>query len=236
MGRVRIILVAVLVVALLGALGLGFWQKQQSTEENRRAAEDSKAKQTAKTTTPKEELKEEETASKESAYKTFTTDTHPISFTYPGTWKVEKLQSNEQYALSRSVTVTTDQGNKLSFSIGGQGLGGTCGAVSPTRRTIEVTPTTLKTEKPTALSFTLTQRPDGSYIATYGLTDTYTTVGETNVCDNMFNYAFDSGAQAYLLMGFRGTKTFASLDEAKSFVSSSEYAAIKKTMLTLTYS
>lgn len=219
-GSAHVIIVVILVVALLGALGFVFWQNfiQKDTE-----------------TKPVTQSNTHKDVPKQVTYKTYQTDKHPISFKYPDSWTVKNEKADDQYSFSRSVDVVTSADDVVSFSVGGQGLGGTCGGNPPTRSTIDVTSTTLKTPKSTTLSYTLTPNPDGSYDATYGLTDTYTEVGDQKACDNTFYYLFDSGNNIYMLMNFSGKKHFANLEDAKKFTKSDEYSAIKKMILTLTY-
>ena len=214
------VVIIILIVALLGALGFVFWQNFMN--------KDSKETPIKQTTTQTD-------SPKKVTYVTYQTDTHPISFTYPDTWKLENAQGSDEDSFSRSVDVKTSEGNAISFSVGGQGIGGLCGGQMPTRSTIEAVPTTLKTPKPTTMSYTITTNEDGSYDATYGLTDTYTKIGETQICDNTFYYLFNSGSDVYMLMSFKGVKHFTSLDDAKKFTSSDEYGAIKKMILTLKY-
>lgn len=51
----------------------------------------------------------------------------------------------------------------------------------------------------------------------------------------MYYYLFNTGDSNLMLTGFSGKKHFATLDDAKKFVSSDEYAAIKKMILSLSY-
>lgn len=221
-GSVFVAIIIILVIAIGSVTGFIFWQNFMSGQKQ--------DIQTAQTT-----AKVQQTPPKQVTYKTYQTDTHPVSFSYPDTWKVENVQSDNQYFF-RSANITTDQGNIVSFSVGGDGLGGTCGGSNiPIRSTVDVTSTTLKTPKLTTLSFTVTHLTDGSYDATYGLTDEYTQLNDTETCDNTFYYFADTGNDIYHLIGFKGTKHFATLDDAKNFVKSDEYAAIKKMILSLNY-
>lgn len=219
-GNAHVVIIIILVIALIGSLGFVFWQNvmQKDTE-----------------TKPDTQSNTQKDTSNQTSYKTYQTDKHPVSFTYPDSWTIKNERADDQYGFSRSVDVVTDANDTISFSTGGQGLGGACGGNPPTRSTVDVTATTLTTPKPTTLSYTLTAAADGSYDATYGLTDTYTEIGDQKTCDNTFYYVFDSGSSTYMLVSFSGKKHFANLDDAKKFTSSDEYSAIKKMILSLTY-
>lgn len=168
-------------------------------------------------------------------YKTYNDSTVGISFQYPSTWTVGQVVVS---GISRTVKVTTDQGDTITLSSGGQGIGGTCGpAGMTTYSVIDTSTTNLKADKPVSLSMTIVHNTDGSYDGTYGLTSTFTTVGDTQTCPNLFNndYIFNSTKPNDLLMSFSGTKHFASRSDATTFVQGSDYAAIKKMILSLTY-
>lgn len=219
-GSAHIVIIIILVVALLGTLGFVFWQNFMQ--------KDTETKPTTQSSTQKD-------TPKQITYKTYQTNKYPISFKYPDSWTIKNEKADDQSSFSRSVDVVTSANDVVSFSAGGQGLGGTCGGNPPTRSTVDVTSTALKTPKPTTLSYTLTANSDGSYDATYGLTDTYTEVGDQKACDNTFYYLFSSGNDTYMLMSFSGKKHFANLEDAKAFINSDEYSAIKKMILTLAY-
>jgi len=217
-GSAHVVIIVILVVALLGALGFVFWQNFM----NKDSKEESVKQTTTQTDSPKKVT-----------YVTYQTDTHPISFSYPSTWKLENAQGSDEYLFSRTVDVKTDDGNVVTFMVGAQGLGGTCGGRLPTYSITDVVSTSLKGAKPIVLSYMVVTNNDGTYEARYGLTDTYTTIGEGEICT--LPYIFDPSIETYHLMGFSGTKKFTSFDDAKKFVSSDEYNAIKKMMLTLKY-
>jgi hypothetical protein len=220
-GSAHIIVTIILVVMLLGVLGFVFWQNFVNKSTN---------------TQPAPSTETEENISKEVTYKTYQTDTHPISFQYPEAWSIENEKSDDQSGFFRSLSIVTDTGNEMSFSVGNQGVGGTCSENSTvTRSTIDVATTTLPSPQSTTLSYTITANADGSYDAIYGLTDTYTELGDKAACDTTFYYLFDSGNSTYMLMNFSGKKHFASLDTARQYITSDEYSAIKKTILTLNY-
>lgn len=216
-GSVHIAIIIILIVAILGGLGFMFWNNFMKKDNDN----SSNTQQTS--------------ASKVITYATYQTDIHPVSFQYPSTWKVKNVEGSGQ-DFFRSANITTDENNAISFSIGAGGLGGTCGGSNiPIHSTIDVTPTTLKTPKTTTLSFTVARAADGSYDAKYGLTDEYTKLGDAEVCDNVFYYYSDTGNATYNLIEFSGTKHFATLDDAKKFIASDEYMAIKKMILSLSY-
>lgn len=220
-GSAHVVIIVILVVALLGTLGFVFWQNF--------IARDGKTEQAAQTSTQKE-------VSKEVTYKTYQTDTHPISFKYSDKWSLENPMADNQYEqFRRSIDVKTDKGDVVTFSVGGQGIGGTCGGDNISKYSvIEVVPTSLKATKPVVLSYTIASNRDGTYDARYGLvSDSFTTLEDGEAC--MYYYLFDSGNDTYKLVGFNGIKHFTNLDDAKKFVSSDEYSAIKKMILTLSY-
>lgn len=225
-GSSHIVIIIILVIILLGGVGFVFWKNF--------IAKDDKAGQTAQSSLNTKAGTKNDTP-KEIVYKTYRTDKHPVSFRYPNTWSLENAKADDSDAFVRSVDVKTDKGDKITFSVGNQSLGGLCSEVAPIRSTIDVVPTTLKTPKLTTLSFGVTKNANGSYEAIYGLTDNYTEIGDKKTCDNVSSYIFNSGNNTYMLMIFKGTKHFTSLDEAKKFVSSDEYGAIKKMILSLSY-
>lgn len=179
-GSAHVIIIVILVIALLGALGFVFWKNYMNKDDAKKVETGTSVK--------------EEEAPKPITYKTYQTDTHPVSFKYPDTWSLENAKADNNYGFHRSVDVKTDDGDIVFFFTGGQGIGGTCGGRDiPVRSTIDATPTTLQSQKPTTLSFTVTPKADGSYDATYGLTDTYTKIADTQICDNTFYYLFNTG-------------------------------------------
>jgi len=221
-GSTHVIIIVILIIALLGTLGFVFWKNYINKDDTKKVETGTSAK--------KEDIPKPVT------YKTYQADTHPISFQYPDSWTLENAKADNNYGFHRSVDVKTNKGDVVSFFTGGQGIGGTCGGSDiPVRSTIDVTPTTLQTPKPTTLSFTVTPSADGSYDATYGLTDTYTKIADTQMCDNTFYYLFSTGDSNLMLTEFSGKKHFATLDDAKKFVSGDEYAAIRKMILSLSY-
>lgn len=221
-GSAHVIIIVILVIALLGTLGFVFWKNYINKDGTKKVETETSVKK--------------EEAPKPVTYKTYQTDTHPVSFKYPDTWNLENAKADDTYAFYRSVSVKTDRNDIVGFSIGGSGLGGTCGGPNiPIRSTIGVEPTTFATPKATTLSFTITKLADGTYDATYGLTDQHTKLKDEQICDNVFYYFFDSGNANYNLISFGGKKHFASLDDAKKFIASDEYSAIKKMILSLSY-
>lgn len=221
-GSAHIIIVIILVIVLLGTLGFVFWKNYMNKDDTKKVETGTSAKR--------------DDAQKPITYKTYQTDTHPVSFKYPDTWSLENAKIDDTPAFYRSVSVRTDNNDTVGFSIGGSGLGGTCGGPNiPVRSTIDVEPTTFKAPKVTTLSFTVTKLADNTYDAAYGLTDRYTKLKDEQLCDNVFYYSFDSGNETYNLISFGGKKHFATLDDAKKFVSGDEYAAIKKMILSLSY-
>jgi hypothetical protein len=220
-GSAHVVIIVILIIALISTLGFVFWQNF--------IAKDDKVEPIVQTSAQKG-------TPKEIVYKTYQTDIHPISFKYQDTWSLENAQANDQYAFSRSVDVETDKADKISFSVGGQGIGGTCGPNDEvSSNTIDIVPTSIKAAKPVTLSFTVLTNKDGGYDATYGLTDSHTKLAEEQTCLNTFYYLFDSGNSVYKLMSFTGTKHFENMNDAKKFLLSDEYSAIKKMILTLNY-
>lgn len=215
-GSVFLIIVIVLTIAIIGVVGFVFWQNYSSNH----MATPAKNTQTQKTEQPVV------------TYKTYKGDT-TIAFLYPSTWKVSGVTV---MGIDRTLNITADGGDMITLESGAQGIGGTCGPSNIlTYSTIDVVPTSLKTPRATTLSFTTTKQADGTYSAIYGLTDVYTRLGDTQTCGNTFHYYFDSGNSGYYLIGFSGKKQFASLDDAKKFIASDEYTAIKKMILSLSY-
>lgn len=224
-GSAHIVIIVIIVVAILGALGFVFWQNFIAKDNKTTPAQVQKTAQNKK-----------EGSAKEITYKTYQTDKHPVAFKYPDTWAIENIRADDQYIFSRAVDVRTDKDVKVSFSVGGQGVGGACSPEFALKSTtIDVVPTAFQTPKPTTLSFTVTPSPSGGYDAKFGLTDYFTELKEVRTCSNTFYYLFSSGSETYMLIGFYGTKHFTSLDGAKKFIASDEYAAIKKMILSLSY-
>lgn len=219
-GSMQVIIFAILAAALIGALGYVFWRNF--------VAINSKVASTAQVSSEKEA-----TTKKEITYNTYQTDTHPVSFKYPTTWALTGPQAQNENGFYRSINVTTDTGDKATFSVGGQGIGGTCAGTQPRYATLEAVPTTLSAAKPVMMSFTVITHEDGTLEGYYGLTDTYTEKKSGTVCT--FYYLFDSGSELYKLMSFNGTKQFKDMADAHRFVGSIEYAEIKKMILSLSY-
>jgi cytoskeletal protein RodZ len=220
-GSMHAIIISLFVVALIGALGVVFWQN--FVTKNSKGDSTTQVDNENKTTPAKEEV----------MYNTYQTDTHPVSFKYPATWALTGAQADNQNGFYRSINVTTDTGDKATFSVGGQGIGGTCGGTLPTYTTLEAVTTTLTAAKPVAMSFTVITNEDGTLEGYYGLTDTYTEKKSGDVCT--FYYLFDSGSDIYKLVSFNGTKKFKDMADVNRFVGSVEYAAIKKMILSLRY-
>jgi hypothetical protein len=220
-GSAHVVIIVILVIALVGMLGFAFWKNYMNKDDTKKVETGTSVK---KEDTPKP-----------ITYKTYQTDTHPVSFRYPDTWSLENAKADNNYGFHRSVDVKTDRGDVVSFSTGGQGIGGTCGSENNFKYEVtEVVSSTLKTPTPTVLSYTVISNKDGSYDARYGLTPmSFIALGQGETC--MYYYLFDSGSEVYHLMAFGGTKHFASIDDAKKFVSSDEYASIKKMILSLSY-
>ena len=212
-GSAPIIIVAIILI-ILGVLGFVLWENISHSNTSQGSTS------TAQASVPV-------------TYRTYRDDANTISFQYPSTWNLGTVSAS---GIDRTISITTDEGNVITLESGAQGVGGTCGGLNiPIRSTIDVVPTAFKTPKTTTLSFTVTGNGDGTYKATYGLTDEYTKLGDEQVCDNVFYYYFDSGNPNYHLVGFSGKKQFASLDDAKKFITSDEYSAIKKMILSLNY-
>lgn len=220
-GSAHVIIIVILVIALLGTLGFFFWKNYLNKDDTKKVDTETSVKK--------------EDAPKPITYKTYQTDTHPISFKYPDSWTLENATADNSSGFHRSVDVKTDDGEVVRFFTGGQGIGGTCGSENNFKYDVtDVVPSSLKTPTPTVLSYTVITNKDGSYDAHYGLTsNSFTTLGEGEAC--MYYYLFSTGDPSLMVSGFSGEKHFTNLDDAKKFVSSDEYAAIKKMILSLSY-
>lgn len=219
--------IIILVVALLGALGFVFYQNFMPKV----------AEQTPSTTETNETAAE---------MKTFVSQENAISFEYPADWTATETVGSGSSAsyYESSVTVKNDLGKTVAqLQIGG-GLGGTCDPNSPsylTNTTISE-PVTIQGLSSTSFGYTLSEAPDGSYSAAYGLAPTSKlTSGEASVqCPGQsVNYDYVTTAENPVVgslmfglwFGYGETQsphvTFASSDEAKSYTETAEFKTIE---------
>lgn len=237
-GFAHLAIVIILAVALVGTLGFVYWQNfiQKDTVVSKTPASGKSGDSSSNPAT--------------ATYKTYTDTVFNASFQYPDNWTVGQvnvpLADDPHY--NRWVDVKNENGEKIAtLTLGVSGLGETCGGMAesdlPTYAVVDSEPTSVRGKKAVALSFMVSpsKTSTGAYNASYGLTDTYTTLGDSHLClvYDMFesttvadygNYSFSFGNGVIF-----GDKKFASLDDAKQYIASDEYKAIKKMLLSLTY-
>ena len=227
-GFAHLIIIVILAVALVGSIGYIVWNNfsnnQSKTADNSSTSTNNSSSSNSNSNT-----------STAVTYKTFTTDKFNISFEYPGTWSLTKSDvTNQVDFFAQSVGVKNENGEVIAtFNTGIQGLGGTCDKTS-TYSVLESESTTLKSDKPVYLSFSVMQIDTGGYDAHFGLSNSFSKIGDGQSCPNTFYVVYDPGLGDYL-MSFGYFKHFVDMDAAKQYMDSDEYAAIEKMILSLTY-
>ncbi|MEI6850927.1 MAG: hypothetical protein WCK26_03095 [Candidatus Saccharibacteria bacterium] len=230
-----IIIVVILSLALVGLLGFVFYQNIQKNNSSSAG------------TTPTSQDDTKSTIK----YKTFTDDVYKASFKYPDTWTLTSIDvpmAEDQY-WNRSLEVKNENGESVAkLILGLSGIGGTCMGedgveVKTTYSVLDSSLSSIKAVKSVSASFLVSASNNGmaGYSASYGLTDTYTKVGDYQVC--MYYNTFESNLKdangySYLVVfgnGFSNDKYFATLDDAKKYIQSDEYKEIKKMLLSLTF-
>lgn len=245
------ILVIILVLALIGALGFVYWQNFIQEKDDSSITPTSS--DTSNDTSNGTEVAVE--------YKTYTTGIHNVSFQYPSNWTLGELSKPWQGEndWNRSMNIKNDSGEVVAeLVLGVSGLGGTCSGIAeedlPAYSVIDSEPSSVKADKPVVMSFIVSpttvskessSQISGAYYAYYGLSDTYNEIGDFgHVClfYNMFEAKIDpdTGGHGYSISFGTGVisgnrKYFTSLDDAKKYIASDEYKAIKKMILSLTY-
>lgn len=222
-GSAHIIVVIILVVALMGALGFVFYQNFiQKTNTTETATVDDEVKSDSNnvangTTT---------------VYKTYTMDEYGASFEYPDTWSVVKSEISP----TSFVVKNTASGDVLASYKSVSGIGGACREMV-TYKVIDVEQINITTINPVAFSFTVAPNETGNmYDSRYGVSQTYTRLGDGEVCPNTFYYYFLLGSSDNPTgASFAGSKQFASIAEAEAYMNSDEYKEIKKMILSLKY-
>jgi len=229
------IITILLAVALVGMLGFVFWQNFMQPKTT--AGSKNNTNQPA----TKPAIKTEPAVT----YKTYTTDKYNISFQYPSTWSLVENSGQDNGYYYRRAEISNETGDKIAgFETGVTGLGGTCGDDTSNFTTLSSDTTKytstnyIGAKQPVNLSYTAMASASGGYDIHFGLTDSYTKVGDGKGCANTFYYLFDPGLGDYG-MSFGtfgiGTKHFTSLDLAKAYMQSNEYKSIQKMILSLTY-
>lgn len=167
--------------------------------------------------------------------KTFTSDKYGITFTYPSDWTVKEIFADDQQGYVRSYSVQKTEDDSLTLSVGNQGIGGTCDySAVRSNNVIEAESVGVKSQKPATVSYIVYQDAEG-YTGAYGLTDYYTEVRDSPSCPNVF-YMFIPATNTNLhLIGFGGSKKFASFEEARQFKDSDTYKTYKKIISSLNY-
>lgn len=239
-GFAHLVIVLVLALALVGALGFIFWQNFINKNSNSKT-DDSSVVANKKDTNS--------TPTKKIEYKTFTTDKYNISFQYPSTWSVEATSGGDASFYVKNASIKNASGESVAeFDVGMQ-LGGTCDVNS--RYTILEAESTKYVGRsysntgaistaPVALSYSVIESGGGAYGVHYGLSETYINQGESGtVCPNTFYYVFHPNIEGVYGISFGNsvelTKQFSSLDAAKQYLKSDEYAQVKKMILSLNY-
>ncbi len=229
-GFAHLAVVIILSVALLGTLGFVFWQNFMQP----------KVSVTKPVVIETKEFEKPAVVVDKIEYKTFTTDKYSISFQYPSTWSLANPISSDEYGFfTQSVNLLNTDGNVVAkFATGVQGLGGTCDK-PVTYSVIDSVPTSVKGVKPVSLSFSVISSQNGGYDAYYGLSEGSSELGDGKVCANTFYQVFEPTIDNSLMSFGSGVsesiKHFDSLASAKDYLTSDEYKAIKKMILSLTY-
>lgn len=235
------IVTIILAFGLIGTLGYVYYQNFIAK----------KADTASKTQTDNINNESDETKpSKVIQYKTYTTDKYNISFKYPDTWTIDEKKYGDDSFYVREVEIkNADAETIANFAVGMQ-LGGTCETGSnytvidseATKfESNRYTDSGSRITKPAALSFTVIENDGGGYGVHYGLSDQYTALGVTGkVCSNTFYYNIHPNIDGIYGLSFGdsvtgGLKQFSSINDAKKYISSDEYKAIKKMILSLSY-
>jgi hypothetical protein len=226
-GSANLVIVIMVVVAIVGALVYACYQKfsSNSREENKATSNSI------------------DSSSKEGSYKTYTTDKYNVSFQYPSDWSVSGGRVGDDSQYQYDASVKNSAGNTVAqFQINIPG-GGVCDTPSQ-YFTIESEPTSLsilayrdsvRINTTATFSFNVIKDSDGTYGAHFGLTD----LNGGLVCENAFNYYIATNIDGLDLLGFANniieTKKFSSIDDARKYAKSDEYAKIKKMIMSLKY-
>jgi hypothetical protein len=221
-GSAFVIIIIILAIIVITVLGFIFWQNFIQTKETQTPASETNTQQ----------------ESPEVVYKTFTTDKHNVAFQYPESWTVEETYSDDRFLTlySRTYTIETDTGNEFKLSMGSQGIGGTCGESDlRSRHVLEAEPVDVEAKESAFLSYIVYEDEEGNYVGRYGLTDVFKEVKDYQGCPNTFYVFIKSTNSELALMGFGGSKEFSSFDNAKQFMNTDDYKAIKKAISSLTY-
>ncbi len=231
-GSVHAVIAIFLVLALMCSLAYVVYQNYSNRNNS------------SKTDSVTKTEKEDDNTNK-STYKTYTDIVYNVSFQYPADWTLGDLQSDTYDThYNRSIDVKDENSEVVATLMTGiSGLGGTCGPGSSVAwNFLEVTPTSLGSEKPVVMSFELAPTVTGGYLAYYGLQSAYPTIGSHDIC--LFYDVFSSNiniSNGTNLISFangvttgRG-KYFATVGDAQKYIQSDKYKAIKKMILSLTY-
>lgn len=236
--RIRLITaIIILSITVIGLLAYVFWHNFYN------ANADTKKSDNASIST------KQVSNSKPIDYETYETDMYGLSFQYPSNWTVEKESKNNfDPDYNRTIDIKNNGQVVATLVFAVTGLGGSCDSSSslPTYTVLDTEKSSIASGKPVSVSFMVTpsSQSDGSYKATYGLTDTYTRLGDyPSLCLVYFNFLsniYDKNQDLNYGISFGngvtfGNKTFSSLDDAKAYIASDEYKEIKKMLLSLSY-
>jgi hypothetical protein len=224
-GSTLLVLCIILVCTIITAIGYVLWsQYQNPTAEN--TTNSSQIVNQSKSEPIKPEIE----------YETFATDSHGVSFQYPKEWKIEQTYSDDSYAYTRSYHVRIDNKTALGLTTGNQGLGGRCEEPQvQTNTVLESQLVDIQAKKPVYLSYIVQPQDDGTYMGVYGLTDYFTEAKEYTGCSNTFYMVFESTNKDLLLIGFNGSASFPTIQEAKDFIKTDKYKEIIKALKSLKY-
>ena len=239
-GFAHLAIIIVLIVALLGTLGFVYYQNFVAKKDD----------QTTKTATSSSN---KDTSAKIVAtnYKTYTDSEFNASFQYPEKWTVGSVNIPlaDDPHWNRGVEVKNESGEIVAeLILGVSGLGGTCAdengnPVLSNFTVLDSSPSTIKAKMPISMFYIVSGADDRhnevGYQATYGLSDTYITNKDYQVCMfyNLFDSNIDNGQGSNYLISFGNDisnyygKYFKSLDDAKKYIQSDEYKEIKKMLL-----
>ncbi len=237
-GSAHAIIIICLVVALIGALGVLFYQNfiEKKDASNTVATSSSSAgSQSPSGTTV--------------SLKEFTSNKNLIQFFYPTSWSVKETIFTDQADWYSSAIVIKDTEGKLVAELGTGGqFGGACDQDSPyaNATTLENESASVKGVQDAHYGATIIANEDGTYEVYYGLNNGELMVGTQKVqCPEMavgYKYIVKANNSAIGSVTFGSWNadsseklgTFSSYDAAKAYLSSDEMKQVKVMIASLT--
>jgi len=234
-GSAHVIIIVCLVVALLGTLGMVFYQNFIQ-------------KKSTNTTTQISQTASTSSSGTTVSLGQFTSHKYLIRFTYPIAWSVNELVREDQSDwYSSVVTIKDDKGVTVAqLGTGGQ-FGGACDPAAPsvTATTLSDTALSIKGLSTAHYGYTIVQGEDSKFYTYYGLNKGDLPKGTQSVqCAGMsigYHYivnAIDSPVGAVTFGSWNAGSDFdrtpfTTFDEAKSYTSSTEMKQIEQMISSL---